>query len=95
MFEPNILNFHTRKLLTIISQRTKPYFSFPDIFLISFKMKYSSDKPILKIDVSPANSYTALCRGRLNFSINAGLLLRLYSPVEAYIHSTIFIALKC
>ncbi|KAF7643659.1 hypothetical protein LDENG_00235520 [Lucifuga dentata] len=30
-FEPNILNFHT--LLTIISQRIKPYFSFPDILL--------------------------------------------------------------
>ncbi|KAF7646818.1 hypothetical protein LDENG_00181930 [Lucifuga dentata] len=30
MFQPNILNFHTR-LLTIISQSIKTYFSFPDI----------------------------------------------------------------
>ncbi|KAF7644305.1 hypothetical protein LDENG_00224370 [Lucifuga dentata] len=28
MFEPNIFSFHT---YTIISQRIKPYFSFPDI----------------------------------------------------------------
>ncbi|KAF7643668.1 hypothetical protein LDENG_00235300 [Lucifuga dentata] len=32
MFEPNIFSFHVT-LLTIISQRIKPYFSFPDILL--------------------------------------------------------------
>ncbi|KAF7643001.1 hypothetical protein LDENG_00246690 [Lucifuga dentata] len=32
MFEPNIFSFLHVMLLTIISQRIKPYFSFPDIF---------------------------------------------------------------
>ncbi|KAF7642399.1 hypothetical protein LDENG_00258560, partial [Lucifuga dentata] len=51
MFEPNIFNFHT--LPTTISQRIKPYFIL-DILqnLLSFKIKYSSDTPTLKIDVS-------------------------------------------
>ncbi|KAF7651796.1 hypothetical protein LDENG_00105280 [Lucifuga dentata] len=31
MFEPNIFNFIHVMLLTIIFQRIKPYFSFPDI----------------------------------------------------------------
>ncbi|KAF7643616.1 hypothetical protein LDENG_00236330 [Lucifuga dentata] len=33
MFESNIFNFIHVTLLTIISQRIKPYFSFPDILL--------------------------------------------------------------
>ncbi|KAF7651706.1 hypothetical protein LDENG_00106890 [Lucifuga dentata] len=49
-------------LLTIISQRIKPYFSFPDILLnlLIFQNQIFSDTPTLKIHVSPANSYTAL-----------------------------------
>ncbi|KAF7666070.1 hypothetical protein LDENG_00121250, partial [Lucifuga dentata] len=81
-------------LLTIISQRIKPYFSFPDILqnLLIFQNQYSSDTPTLKINVSPANSYAA-SHSRLNLLINVGLLLGLYSLVETYIHSMLFIVL--
>ncbi|KAF7642842.1 hypothetical protein LDENG_00249790, partial [Lucifuga dentata] len=49
-------------LLTIISQRIKPYFSFPDILLnlLFFQNQIFSDTPTLKIHVSPADSCAAL-----------------------------------
>ncbi|KAF7653667.1 hypothetical protein LDENG_00080220, partial [Lucifuga dentata] len=48
-------------LLTIISQRIKLYFSFPDILLnLLIFQNQIFNTPTLKINVSPANSYAAL-----------------------------------
>ncbi|KAF7657210.1 hypothetical protein LDENG_00030120, partial [Lucifuga dentata] len=48
MFEPNIFNFHT--LLTTISKRIKPYFSFPDILqnLLTFQTQIFNPPTHLK-----------------------------------------------